>query len=416
MAFQTLARAAFGLLIRWRYLAWRGRILENPWGLAAVGVLVLFLAGNAVFLGIGFQLFYQALADHGLSPKAYAGLPVAIGGLYALVAASLRTRPALARLWLVETAPLPRWLVGLDRALSALTTQALVAGPVLWAALHYAGYPAWAGLPLLLLAGIAGALIRPFALPSYLVAAGAGFALGWMQAYVLKLILNDDLLFQPYFDPDLAEAHLWALVAPLVGHPLNPAMQEALSLGAVLALPLSLLLLFPLVFLFATPVPDRGLSPLAAAAWRAASWIPRAPLAYALQYLFHQLDQALGQVAGFLGLALGLRHQLAVAAPFYPSVWTALVLFWSPVLSSRGPLPGVLGGGNRETVALRGGIEALALSTLLLGGWVFPVPAALGLWLVLGLAWKLSPKLARFPALASGLLWLLGGGTLWLFR
>jgi len=416
MTRSSLTHAAFALMIRWRYLAWRGRILENPWGLAALGMLALFLAGNAVFFGYGFWLFYQALADHGLTPRAHAGLPVAIGGLYALLAASIRTRPALARFWVVESAPLPRWLVGLDRALSALVTQALVAGPVLWAALHYAGYPGWAGLPVLLAAGLIGALIRPFALPNYLIAVAASFALGWVQAYALKLVLTGGLLFQPYFDPDLAKAQLWALVAPLAGHPLEPAVQQALSLSAATALLLGFLLLLPLVLLFGTPIPDQGLSALAAPFWRAAARIPRAKLAYALQYLFHQLDQALGQVAGFWGLALGIRHQLAVTAPFYPSVWTALVLFWSPVLASRGPLPGVLGGRDRGPIALQGGIEALGLSTLVLGGWVFPVPAVLGLLLVLGLAWLLAPKLARLPLLAGGLLWFLGGGVLWLLR
>jgi hypothetical protein len=401
-------------LARWHAFAWSDRLRRNPYFAVTFGGILFALLANGALLWYGTLAFYELLRTRGQNPEAYAWLPLAFGLLLAFGGGRAQFSPGLSRFWILEASPVPPFHKHLDRALSTLASSALLGGAPIFAALAYAGHPGWHALAHLLGASALGALLRPYALPDYLASAAVGYLLGWVDAFLIRVVSEEGLL--AFGLPGVGEERLWLLVQPLL--PLRfflPEPPPVLALAAAVAF-------FALLLATAGPERKPGLSRLAAWAWRTAGRLPGARLGYAVEELFTELNMSFGRVAAFLGFLLGLHRYLGFALPLYPSVWTAAFFLWWPVLIRRRPLAGVLAANlgvrrDAEATLLRGKLEALFLTLLPFALWLIPAPGflALGLWLLLG--WLLARWLVLLPAgLVAFLLWLGGGVALWAVR
>lgn len=397
-------------------LGWRERVRADPWrGFSIFLVATLLLSFQALTVW-SIARYDQLLKAHGLSPAAYAGPPLGYGLLLAFGGASIRYTEGVSRFWILETAPLPRWLLRIDQLFSGLlATLALGGAPVL-AALILAGDPWWAGLPWLAAAFLLAKGLQPYALPGYLIQGTVGYLMGWLSAFLIRTLVTEG--WGPLLYPGLEDADrkVWALLAPLSGYPLPAPLQRALALPLLPAVALALLLVLA-ALLVEPPESGPAATRPALAAWRWLARIPRAPLAAAAAFLIEQLDQALARTASLLGLVAGLDRYLGWQAPAHPSIWAINAVFWWPVLARRLPLPEVLTAhldSKREAAirSLRGKVEALALTFLPLALWLFPWKAAALLLGWLALWWWAAPVLAGLPPAFGAFVLIAVGGAL----
>lgn len=402
----------FAAMAAWRALLFREELRHSPYRTFTLLALsgAIFVYFPAVSWGVREML---ALArEEGFDPADVSVLPLTYAVFLAWVlGAGLKGRTLW---WVLRSAPVPRAILGLDRALGVFFVALIAAGPYVWGAVRGAGFEPAAlvslvALPLWLSARIrgAGGLWYPFALLLFA-------AMGWSMAFLAAKYLDQGLVFDDY-NQEMARELLRPVFSRLR---LPEPLAAALSAPAAVHWIVGLLAFWRL----ASALGDR--SGGAGAPRPIGVWLARwrdAPGALALSLLLRHLDVGLSQavLAGAFVLAAQVYGILAV--PVSLGVWWVLAVLWWPVWKEPPALPGWLGANADAGLAasglMAGRLRALAL-TLLPFAFV-PGVGGVGMAAWVAAVWSLqlgSDALVRLrPAWLTGALVLfLGSAVLWI--
>ena len=402
-----------GALAAWHALLFREELRHSPYRTFTVLMLAATLFVYAPGVAWAVEEMLRLAGDEGFDPADASVLPLTYAVFLTwMLGASLKGRSLW---WVIRTAPVPRALLGLDRALGVFALAVVMAGPYVWGAVRGVGWPPAAlvsliAVPLWLSARVRGAgwLGYPFAL---LVTAAVGWSLAFAAARYLGqgpiLYDPDHEMARELLRPVLARLHLPDLAAAALRAP--AALHFAAGLLAFWGLGLAL-----------GSREDR-----VEGGGRPAAWLARwrdAPAAFALAQLVYRLDVGLLQAVLALAFALGAEAYGLARVPGGMLAWWAMASLWWSVWKEPPEFPGWLGAGSEEDgrvvgVLLAGRLRALALTLLPL---VFvPGLGGVGMAVWVGAVWWLqgvAGPLARLrPAgLAGALVFLLGNAVLWI--
>lgn len=395
----------------WHGLLFREELRHSPYR----SFTLLSLAG-AVFLYFPFAAWgvreVLALAgEEGFDPADVSVLPLAYAVfLVWVLGAGLKGRTLW---WVIRSSPVPRAVLGLDRALGVFLVALIVAGPYVWGAVQGADFQPAAllsliALPLWLSARLrgAGGLWYPFML---LLSA----AMGWSMAFLVAKYLDQGLVFEDYnyemarqlLRPVFARLHLPEFLLVALRAP--AAVHVLVGLGA----------LWGLASTLGERSDDTNVFGFVG------TWLARwrdAPAALAMSSLLRHLDVGLSQAVMAGAFALAARTYGLAALPPGLVVWWAVAALWWPVWKERPALPAALAANapdpRRVAVELVSGrhraLAATLVPFLLLPG----AGAPLAVWVVL--IWLLQYGSGWFaqldPAWLPGLLvFALGSAVLW---
>lgn len=395
-------------------MLFREELRHSPYRGFTVGALLVLLFVYVPLMALGIEQILQLAGEEGFDPADVSVLPLAYAVFLAwMLGAGLKEH---ALWWVIRSAPVPRAVLGLDRALGVFLFALILAGPYVWGAVRGAGFqPAvllsLIALPLWLSARVrwAGGLWYPFALA--LVA-----ALGWNAAFLTAKYLDQGLVLDDY-NHEMARELL---------RPVFARLHLPEFLDAALRAPAAVHLLVALAALWGLASALGSRAGAAGTPGFAARWIARlrdAPAALAVSSLLQHLDVGLMQVAAVLAFVLGAGVYGLGTVPAGLMAWWAVAALWWPVWKEPPELPGWLGAnaraedaGRAEAALLAGRLRALAVTLLPL---VF-VPGTGGVLMAawVAIVWLLqygAGALARFrPAWLAGVaVLLLGSAVLW---
>ena len=401
----------FGAMASWHLLVLREELRNSPYGLLTALALLGGVFVYVPLVSIGVQELLQLAQEEGFSAANVSVLPLGYAAFLTwMLGAALRDR----RLWwVIATAPVPRAVLGLDRALGIFLVALVLAGPYVWGAIQGADFqPAalFSSIALLLWFSTGSRRLQNAWYPFALLLA---VSLGWGLAFTAGKYLQQDLILD---DPN--HEMLREFLRPLMARLRLPsAGVQVLRAPAALHLAAGLLAMWGLAKALgnrSSKAGKIGVIQTYLARWR------DAPAALAVLEGLNEFDTALLQGAMALAFALAARSYGFLAAPLGLVAWWALMALWWPVWSRYPTLPAVLGANTpnipqARRVLLAGRFRALAITLVPL--LFLPDTAAVtGVWL--GIVWLLQFASGWFvrlnPAWLAGVLAAFGSLVFWL--